>query len=324
MPGRGSYGPGGKWIHDRAHRILEKGELQKQYGDRAKQVAYALATQQAHKMKKTPKKKGGYGTVAGRAVARAKFQKAKSEYRKTAVANWQQIAKKQERDNVEKALKNPKQMAAIRAIVGAVAGGAIPLTRRMGESAAKGQGFFRSLKRGVPTKGVITGALIGGVVLPAIGRIMDLKKGKDYGMKTAAMGGQDLRSFKPMAGSFPTDDSKGHANKMLNQSQNAAEVGPNPAFTTLKPKGPKLQDITVKMPSPKGSLPKIGSAGGIMDEKIKNDPLIQYIRKEAGLEPASADQAMADTNDVLNSLFTGPKTKKKFDEKNVEKLPDKW
>lgn len=234
MPGRGSYGPGGKWIHDRAHRILEKGELQKQYGDRAKQVAYALATQQAHKMKKTPKKKGGYGTPVGRAVARAKFQKPRKEYRKTASA-WNRIL-----------------------------------------------------------------------------------------VKTAAVGGQDLRSFKPVAGTFPTDDSKGHANKLLNQSQNAAEVGPNPAFTTLKPKGPTLQDVSVKMPSPKGSLPKIGSAGGIMDEKIKNDPLVQYIRKEAGLDPASADQAMATTNDVLRTLFTGPKTKRKFDEKDVEKLPDKW
>ena len=89
MPGRGSY-PTGKWTHDRAHRILGKGDLQERYGDKAKSVAYAIATQQAHKMGKTPKKKGGYGTPEGKAEAMAKYDKPRSEYKKTAAS---QVAK---------------------------------------------------------------------------------------------------------------------------------------------------------------------------------------------------------------------------------------
>jgi hypothetical protein len=92
MPGRGSYGPGGKWIHDRAHRIMEEGKTSEQYGpERGKQVAYAIATQQAHKLGKTPKKKGGYGTPSGRRVARAKFDQPKKTYKKTASGAGQDL-----------------------------------------------------------------------------------------------------------------------------------------------------------------------------------------------------------------------------------------
>jgi hypothetical protein len=84
MPGRGSYGPGGKWIHDRANRVLGKGDLEERYGDDAKSVAYAIATQQAHKMGKTPKKKGGYGTREGRVTAKAKYDQPRKAYKKTA------------------------------------------------------------------------------------------------------------------------------------------------------------------------------------------------------------------------------------------------
>lgn len=88
MPGKGSYGPGGKWIYDRAKRIQAKGDLQERYGDKAEQVSFALATQQAHKLGKTPKRgngpKGSYGTRAAKAVAKAKMDKPRSEYRKTA------------------------------------------------------------------------------------------------------------------------------------------------------------------------------------------------------------------------------------------------
>lgn len=85
MPGRGSYGPGGKWIHDRANRIMSEGKTEAKYGpERGKQVAYAIATQQAHKLGKTPKKKGGYGTPEGRSTAKAKYDKPAKGYRKTA------------------------------------------------------------------------------------------------------------------------------------------------------------------------------------------------------------------------------------------------
>jgi hypothetical protein len=92
MPGRGSYGPGGKWIHDRAKRIMEKGDVQDRYGeDDGKSVAYAIATQQAHKMGKTPKKKGGYGTSEGRSEAKSKYDKPREEYRKTASVPGQDL-----------------------------------------------------------------------------------------------------------------------------------------------------------------------------------------------------------------------------------------
>lgn len=87
MPGRGSYGPGGKWIHDRAEHILQKGDLQEGHGSRSKGIAYALATQQAHKLGKTPKKGAGpsgmYGTKQGKKVALKKLDKPRGEYVKT-------------------------------------------------------------------------------------------------------------------------------------------------------------------------------------------------------------------------------------------------
>ena len=92
MPGRGSYGPGGKWIHDRAHRIMSEGKTTEKYGpDRGKQVAYAIATQQAHKLGKTPKKKGGYGTPSGRREAKAKYDQPKKVYQKTASGAGQDL-----------------------------------------------------------------------------------------------------------------------------------------------------------------------------------------------------------------------------------------
>jgi hypothetical protein len=92
MPGRGSYGPGGKWIHDRAHRIMEEGKVNEKYGpDRGKQVAYAIATQQAHKLGKTPKVKGGYGTPTGRREAKTKFDQPRKAYQKTASGAGQDL-----------------------------------------------------------------------------------------------------------------------------------------------------------------------------------------------------------------------------------------
>lgn len=85
MPGK-KKGPG-KWIENRADRILDK-DLKSRYGNEAKSVAFAIATQQAHKLEKTPKKGKGpggmYGTKEGKREARAKYDKPKKEYRKTA------------------------------------------------------------------------------------------------------------------------------------------------------------------------------------------------------------------------------------------------
>jgi hypothetical protein len=85
MPGRKSYGPGGKWIHDRAHGLMDerkKGSLTERYGDKkGKSIAYAIATQQAHKVGKSPK---GFRTTEGVREAKQKFDKPKKEYQKTA------------------------------------------------------------------------------------------------------------------------------------------------------------------------------------------------------------------------------------------------
>lgn len=79
---RKDYGPGGKFIHDRAHRIMREGETKDLYGSkRGKQVAYAIATQQAHRLGKSPK---GFRTSQGIRTAKAKFDQPKAEYKKTA------------------------------------------------------------------------------------------------------------------------------------------------------------------------------------------------------------------------------------------------
>lgn len=81
MPGK-DYGPGGKWIHDRAHSMM--GEMQDRYGaDRGKQIAYATATQQAHKVRKSPK---AFRTTGGVRTALRKHDRPIREYQKTACA----------------------------------------------------------------------------------------------------------------------------------------------------------------------------------------------------------------------------------------------
>lgn len=75
MPGRGSYGSAGKWIHDRAHRIMEESP------DTDKSMAYAIATQQGHKVGKSPK---SFRTPEGVREAKKKFSLPKKEYQKTA------------------------------------------------------------------------------------------------------------------------------------------------------------------------------------------------------------------------------------------------
>lgn len=82
MPGRKSFGPAGKWVHDRANRLLRGGDLKERYGEkRGKQIAYAIGVQQAHKVGKSPK---GFRTAQGMRTAKAKMTSPVKEYRKTA------------------------------------------------------------------------------------------------------------------------------------------------------------------------------------------------------------------------------------------------
>lgn len=84
MPGPNSYGPAGKWVHDRAHGIMDKrkSDLIERYGEKkGKSIAYALAVQQGHKVKKTPK---DFRTAQGVREAKAKLDKPVKEYQKVA------------------------------------------------------------------------------------------------------------------------------------------------------------------------------------------------------------------------------------------------
>lgn len=81
MPG--DYGPGGKWIHDRAHRIMREGDTKDEYGSKkGKSIAYAIATQQAHSLGKSPK---DFRTPSGVHEAKMKYDEPKKEYQKTAM-----------------------------------------------------------------------------------------------------------------------------------------------------------------------------------------------------------------------------------------------
>lgn len=75
MPERGSFGPGGRWIYQRAARIRKKNP------DMEESTSFAVATQQAHKVGKSPKK---FRTKQGVREAKVKFSLPKKEYQKTA------------------------------------------------------------------------------------------------------------------------------------------------------------------------------------------------------------------------------------------------
>lgn len=77
MPGRGSYGPGGKWIYQRAKHIRSKNP------DMDESTSFAIATQQAHKVGKSPKK---FRTEEGVQAAKAKMRGPQELYKKTAGA----------------------------------------------------------------------------------------------------------------------------------------------------------------------------------------------------------------------------------------------
>jgi len=75
MPGRGSYGPGGKWVYQRAKHIRSKNP------DMDESTSFAIATQQAHKVGKSLK---SFRTAEGVQTAMAKMRKPVGEYKKTA------------------------------------------------------------------------------------------------------------------------------------------------------------------------------------------------------------------------------------------------
>lgn len=70
----------GKWIHDRAQRILKENKDMSAENQKDKSKAYAIATQQAHRLGTTKK---NYGTQEGKAEAREKYPSTKG-WKKTA------------------------------------------------------------------------------------------------------------------------------------------------------------------------------------------------------------------------------------------------
>lgn len=105
MPGRGSYGSAGKWVHDRAHHIMGKNP------EMPKGMAYAIATQQGHKVGKSAKK---HRTKEGLRVARVKYSLPRKMYKKTAsaygmnISQW--LAKHPTKGSRDAALKASKSI----------------------------------------------------------------------------------------------------------------------------------------------------------------------------------------------------------------------
>lgn len=145
--------------------------------------------------------------------------------------------------------------------------------------------------------------------------------------KKALMSGMDGRSFSARTTNFPTKDSTSFANKQLQQSQAVAKPAP------IKPIG--LKDVVPKMPSNTGTLPKLGEADM---ERIKNDPLVQYLKQkhaeelqdnedgmktdaetptmaESYVGPDQAIEGVVDTTKYLNKLFEHKEFRKKFVDK---------
>jgi len=129
MPGQGSYGPAGKWVHDRAHGIMEDGKT-------PKDVAYAVATQQAHKVGKSPK---DFRTPSGVHEAKMKYDSPKSEYQKTAMLTAFF-------DELEKISQNPGMSGALKS--SDIPPGGNPMGGS-GSSGGSGNGIFDMANQGM-------------------------------------------------------------------------------------------------------------------------------------------------------------------------------
>jgi hypothetical protein len=84
------------WIHDRAEHILAKNPSM------SKSTAFAIATQQSHKLGKSPK---GYGTAQGKREAKAKYDKPKKEYVKGSNPGGLESSKMAEDDSIGARIK---------------------------------------------------------------------------------------------------------------------------------------------------------------------------------------------------------------------------
>lgn len=157
MPGPGSYGPAGKWIHDRAHGIMEDGKT-------PKDVAYAVATHQAHKMGKSPK---GFRTAAGVREAKKKYDSPQSAYQKTAQDAAKKGSKQPQRR--EQVMPQTTKIAAFLDELEKIGVDAAMAMEGMGIPGAMYAGYKKSGLKGLGSTGL---GAIGGLGLGALGTHM--------------------------------------------------------------------------------------------------------------------------------------------------------
>jgi hypothetical protein len=138
--------PAGAWVKRRAHRIMSEGDV-------PKHIAYALATQQGHKVGKTPK---DFKTEKGVREAKQKYDAPKSTYQKTAML----AAFFDELDQMEKDGMGwfGRKVVAPLAIAGGLAGGGAKLISHMGTKAPTA--ITQTVGRGVANMGA--GGMMGG------------------------------------------------------------------------------------------------------------------------------------------------------------------
>lgn len=170
-----------QWIHDRAKRIMES--TKEQYGkEKGEQVAFALATQQAHATGKSPKKWHGkpFGTPEGKREAKDKYDEP-SKMQKSA-----------DRDDAREEL-DPQTLEALRAYYG-VRGRDIAGHATRG---ALGSGAASAALSGLGThsaEGALAGLAAGG----ALGGLYGLGEGVYDKIKTErALKRGELPDFSP-------------------------------------------------------------------------------------------------------------------------------
>lgn len=134
--------------------------------------------------------------------------------------------------------------------------------------------------------------------------------------------GRDNRTPFQGGTQFPTEGSKTKSDQLGQAAKNKAEVGPAPLMGTLdKTKMTTLQDVSVKMPSAKGSLPKLGAA-----MSFQTDPLVQYIQKHAEEIKNNIDQMdlgekeMALQSEPVDFSNSQAERKSKDDDELLKKL----
>lgn len=140
------------WIHERAERL--EPEMRKTYGPKkAKEVAFATATQQAYAAGKAPKKWRGkrFGTSEGRREAKEKYDMPKKEYQKKAADLAFQVLRKV---SAEKLALSDERRRTIkrRALIGAGIGGGLEAAGQGLRLAGTGlqKGTLRRAAIGIP------------------------------------------------------------------------------------------------------------------------------------------------------------------------------